>query len=156
MTVAGRLVEIQDASGGGSVPDPGRIRSWVMHALPREASGEVTVRVVAEAEGARLNEGYRHGRGATNVLAFPADATTPTEADELPPLGDLVICAPVLEREANDRGSGLEAHWAHVVIHGVLHLVGFDHETSEDAAVMEARETELLATLGYPDPYQPV
>lgn len=154
MTDARLAIEIQDASGSRSVPEPGRIKNWVIHALPREAIGEITVRVVAEAEGVRLNEGYRHGVGPTNVLAFPAERISSTVAAELLPLGDLVICAPVLEREASVQGIELDAHWAQVVIHGVLHLVGFDHETSEDAAVMEAREREVLEALGYAVPYQ--
>ena len=154
MTDARLAIEIQDASGSRSVPEPGRIKSWVIHALPRETLGEITVRVVAEAEGVRLNEGYRHGVGPTNVLAFPAERISLTLAAELLPLGDVVICAPVLEREANVQGIELDTHWAHVVIHGVLHLVGFDHETSEDAAAMEAREREVLEALGYAVPYQ--
>ena len=114
--------------------------------------GELTVRVVGESEGASLNERFRHGNGATNVLAFSHDDPVP-EGEGETPLGDLVICAPVLEREAADQGKSLEAHWAHMSIHGALHLIGYDHENPEDAHAMEARERELLALLGFDDPY---
>ena len=114
--------------------------------------GELTVRVVGESEGASLNERFRHGSGATNVLAFSHDDPVVGGEGEAP-LGDLVICAPVLEREAADQGKSLEAHWAHISIHGALHLIGYDHENPEDARAMEARERELLASLGFDDPY---
>lgn len=110
------------------------------------------MRVVGESEGASLNERFRHGSGATNVLAFSHDDPVPGGESETP-LGDLVICAPVLEREAADQGKSLEAHWAHISIHGALHLIGYDHEDPEDARAMEARERELLASLGFEDPY---
>ena len=113
-------------------------------------ASELTVRVVDEAEAASLNEQFRRGSGPTNVLAFSHDNEVPGAKSSL---GDLVICAPVLEREAADQGKTLEAHWAHISIHGTLHLLGYDHETEEDARVMEARERELLGALGFDDPY---
>ena len=151
MTNAGLAVDVQDASGSQSVPEPGRIKNWVIHALSREVLGEITVRVVAEVEGSYLNEIYRHGVGPTNVLAFPAGLAALDLATDILPLGDIVVCAPVIEREANFQGIELDAHWAHMVIHGVLHLMGFDHQTSEDAVIMEAREKELLEGLGFTD-----
>ena len=145
----GLAVDVQDASGSQSVPEPRRIKNWVIHALSREALGEITVRVVTEAEGSHLNEVYRHGVGPTNVLTFPAEFAVPDLVADAVPLGDIVVCAPVIEREADLQGIELDAHWAHMVIHGVLHLMGFDHQTSEDAVIMEAREKELLEGLGF-------
>jgi len=147
----GLAVDVQDASGSQSVPEPRRIKNWVIHALSREALGEITVRVVTEAEGSHLNEVYRHGVGPTNVLTFPAEFAVPGLVADAVPLGDIVVCAPVIEREANFQGIELDAHWAHMVIHGVLHLMGFDHQTSEDAVIMEAREKKLLEGLGFTD-----
>ena len=143
---------MQNAAPSASVPRPERIEGWIRHALGARA-GELTVRVVGESEGARLNERFRHASGATNVLAFAHDRAVAERAGERPPLGDLVICAPVLEREAADQGKPLEAHWAHIAIHGTLHLLGYDHERAADARAMEARERELLAALGFGDPY---
>ena len=87
--------------------------------------------------------------GPTNVLTFPAEFAVSDLVVDAVPLGDIVVCAPVIEREANFQGIELDAHWAHMVIHGVLHLMGFDHQTSEDAVIMEAREKELLEGLGF-------
>ena len=151
MINAGLAVDVQNASGSQSVPEPRRIKNWVIHALSREVLGEITVRVVAEAEGSHLNEVYRHGVGPTNVLTFPAEFAVPGLVADAVPLGDIVVCAPVIEREANFQGIELDAHWAHMVIHGVLHLMGFDHQTSEDAVIMEAREKKLLEGLGFTD-----
>ena len=144
-------IHVQDVSCSASVPEPSDIRTWVQRAFGDQRGGSLTVRIVGDDEGARFNERYRRGRGATNVLAFPPGDTLLPESDEAPPLGDLMICAPVLEREADEQGKALEAHWAHVSIHGALHLVGYDHETAEDARVMEARERELLRALGFDD-----
>ena len=135
------------------MPEAKHLRSWIRHALGAERPGEVVLSIVGSAEGAALNGQYRKREGATNVLAFPAgDPTTPEEG-ELLPLGDLVVCAEVLEREAREQGKTLEAHWAHVLTHGALHLVGYDHMTADEADTMESRERELLAELGFADPY---
>jgi probable rRNA maturation factor len=124
----------------------------VRGALKADVRGELTVRVVGERESAELNERYRGKKGATNVLSFRAEA--PPAADgELLPFGDLVICADVVERESREQGKTPAAHWAHMVVHGALHLQGYDHENVRDASIMEARERELLAELGFPDPY---
>lgn len=133
------------------LPTRKQLQRWVAAALngQRDAA-EVSIRIVGEAEGAELNRTWRHKDYATNVLSFPA---------ELPPgirsplLGDLVICAPVVIREAAEQGKSPEAHWAHLVVHGTLHLLGYDHETEAEAEAMEALETRMLAGLGYPDPY---
>src|SRR5690606_33587076 len=103
--------------------------------------------VVGSAESRRLNRTWRGKDKPTNVLSFPAPAT------QSPLLGDLAICAPVVAREAREQGKSTQAHWAHMVVHGVLHLLGYDHELDRDAAIMEARETALLANFGYANPY---
>ena len=108
------------------------------------------MRLVDEEESQTLNREYRGKDKPTNVLSFPSDLPAVVENDLL---GDLVICVPVVAREANEQGKSLEAHWAHLVIHGLLHLMGYDHQTDEEALQMESRERELLQQLNYPDPY---
>lgn len=129
------------------------IRRWAQAALRRDA--EVTVRLVGEEEGRRLNRDFRDKDYATNVLTFVYGEGMPMPGDgaEVPLMGDLVLCVPVVVREAAAQGKALEAHYAHLIVHGMLHLQGFDHESDADAAVMEALETEILGGLGYPDPY---
>ena len=146
-------VAVQDAARVATTPSPQRLRVWARHALGNAARGELTLRIVDEDESAALNSKYRGKRGPTNVLSFSADRIPGAAGPELLPLGDLVICAAVVQREAREQGKPAPAHWAHMVVHGVLHLQGHDHETSAEAAVMEARERELLAALGFPDPY---
>ncbi|MGH8274430.1 MAG: rRNA maturation RNase YbeY [Gammaproteobacteria bacterium] len=140
---------VQYALGRRGVPAPASFRRWAALALA-DASGEVVVRVIGEAESAELNRRYRGRRVATNVLSFPA---APLPDGSRPLLGDLAIAAPVVVREAAAQGKGLRAHWAHLTIHGCLHLLGYDHQNEEEADEMEARERKLLAKLGYPDPY---
>ena len=149
----GLEIYVQNISSCESVPSPESLKTWVRCALGNDRHGTLTVRIVDELEGADLNQRYRHAQGATNVLAFPADESVLPLMDELPPVGDLVICAPVLEREARAQGKSLEAHWAHISIHGALHLAGLNHDRDEQAQVMESREIELLESLGFGDPY---
>jgi probable rRNA maturation factor len=146
------VVTVQDAVGLAGTPSARRMRGWAEQALGKRVRGELTVRIVDEAESAALNRRYRGKRGPTNVLSF-AGERLPVAAPELPPLGDLVICASVVQREAREQGKTLAAHFAHLLIHGVLHLEGYDHEAPAAAAKMEARERKLLAGLGFPDPY---
>ena len=135
-----------------SVPSEAQFRLWCEMGLRlRSADSELTIRLVDETEGRELNHTWRHKDYATNVLSFPADV--PDELLDIPLLGDLVICAPVIAREAQEQGKTLDAHWAHMVIHGCLHLLGFDHIDDEEAEEMEALERTLLGELGYPDPY---
>lgn len=115
--------------------------------------GELVIRIVDESESALLNERYRDKQGPTNVLAFPA-GEMPAPESHPKQLGDIAICAAIVAREAEEQGKQLEAHWAHIVIHGCLHLCGFDHEAELDAKEMEARERALLAELGIGDPYR--
>jgi probable rRNA maturation factor len=150
-------VVVQKACRAPGIPAAARIREWLLAALDGVLSGEVTVRVIGEAESAQLNSTWRGKQGPTNVLSFPADgeigAGVPGQEDCLPG-GDIAVCAPVLEREAAEQDKALDAHWAHIVIHGGLHLAGYDHEAPEEAEAMEARERELLAGFGISDPYQ--
>ena len=122
------------------------VRRWIRHALQRDA--EVTVRIVGEAEGRALNRSYRHKDYATNVLTFGYAREPLVQAD-------LVLCAPVVAREAAEQGKTLQAHYAHLLVHATLHAQGWEHETStSDARAMEAREIEILAGLGLRDPYR--
>ena len=122
-----------------------------------DVAGELVVRVVDEVESAALNLRYARKKGPTNVLAFPPGDPdvpgTPPVPGEPKALGDLAICAAVVAREAAEQGKAQKAHWAHMVIHGCLHLRGYDHIKAADAKVMETRERELLAGLGIADPY---
>ncbi len=146
-------IDVQYALPRKGLPAAPSIRRWVGTALVQDTRRplQISVRLVGEDEGAKLNHLYRHKAGATNVLSFPSGLDDPS----LPvlPLGDLVICAPIVAREAAEQGKPLQAHWAHMCIHGALHLQGHDHETAPEAEAMEALEIELLARLGYPDPY---
>ncbi|MFV0454488.1 MAG: rRNA maturation RNase YbeY [Pseudomonas sp.] len=136
----------------GEAPNDEDFRRWCELALrQRSADSELTIRLVDEAEGRELNHTWRQKDYATNVLSFPADV--PDELLDIPLLGDLVICVPVVAREAAEQGKPLEAHWAHLVIHGCLHLLGYDHIDDAEADEMEALECQLLAELGHPDPY---
>ena len=143
--------EIQFATSSADVPDRTRLKAWAAAAWSSQAPASVVIRVVDEAEGAELNATFRHKKGATNVLSFPFEAPPGLEEGHL---GDLVICAPVVAREAAEQGKTPEAHWAHMVVHGLLHLQGFDHIEEADALRMEAREKEILQGLGYNDPYE--
>ncbi len=139
-------LSVQYACNTADLPLRAQVRQWARAAL--EGGGQVTVRYVDAEEGRSLNRDYRGKDYATNVLSFVY------ENDPLT-VGDLVICAPVVLREAGEQKRSSEAHHAHLVVHGMLHLQGYDHETGEeDARAMEARETEILAGLGYPDPYR--
>ena len=137
-------LQFADASHRGLLPRHKVIR-WIRAALERPA--ELTVRIVGEEEGRELNHGYRHKDYATNVLTFDYTQEPVVAAD-------LVLCAPVVEREAREQKIDLLAHYAHLLVHGALHAQGYDHEEEADAEVMEARETEVLATLGFSDPYR--
>ncbi len=144
-------LDLQNATGG-AVPDEADLRRWCELALrQRQGDSELTIRLVDEDEGRELNRTWRQKDYATNVLSFPADV--PEELLDIPLLGDLVICVPVVEREAAEQGKAPQAHWAHLVIHGCLHLLGYDHIDDEEAEEMESLERQLLAELGHPDPY---
>lgn len=144
-------LDLQLASNGQH-PAEADFRRWCELALrQRSGDSELTIRLVDEDEGRELNRTWRHKDYPTNVLSFPADV--PDGLLDIPLLGDLVICVPVVEREAAEQGKTPEAHWAHLVIHGCLHLLGYDHIEDAEAEEMESLERDLLAELGYPDPY---
>lgn len=145
-------LSIQFATSSPDVPQKSFIERCVLLALP-DGAGELVVRVVDEAESAALNERFRGKAGPTNVLAFPP-GDMPVPASEPGSLGDIVICAPIVAREAHEQQKSPEAHWAHLIVHGCLHLCGYDHVTGEAARLMERRERELLAVLGIADPYR--
>jgi len=132
-------------------------RRWVAAALDgRIREADLAVRLVGNKEGRALNRHYRGKDYATNVLSFPADiadGVTMPEGVRMPLLGDLVLCAPVIAREAKEQKKPLAAHYAHLTVHGALHLLGWDHEDTREAECMEQLEREILAGMGLPDPY---
>ncbi|KAA6047912.1 rRNA maturation RNase YbeY [Pantoea sp. Bo_7] len=133
------------------LPEETAFQRWLEAAVtPFQPESEVTIRLVDEAESHELNLTYRGKDKPTNVLSFPFEAPP---GIELPLLGDLIICRQVVEQEAAEQGKSTEAHWAHMVVHGTLHLLGYDHIEDSEAEEMEALETEIMLALGYPDPY---
>ncbi len=147
MSAAGRLqLAVQYGAPRRRLPARSSIASWVGAALAGRPA-RVTVRFVGAAEGRRLNREFRHRDRATNVLSFAYGAGGGRLA------GDIVLCAPVVAREARDQAKPLRAHYAHLTVHGALHLRGYDHGRSRDARRMEAKERRILGGLGFPDPY---
>ena len=137
-------MNVQRASRARHIPSDAKVRAWAHAALGRDAA--VTVRYVAEAEGRRLNREFRGKDYATNVLTFVYETK--------PLAGDVVICAPVVAREARAQGKDVGAHHAHLLVHGLLHLQGYDHERDDHARRMEGRERRILRALGFEDPYR--
>ncbi|SFE11664.1 rRNA maturation RNase YbeY [Nitrosomonas sp. Nm166] len=135
---------VQYATSGTEIPTRPQFRRWVKAALLQNA--EIVLRIVDEAEGRELNQQFRNKDYATNVLTFVYD-------DMQPLTGDIVLCAPIVSQEAQQQHKKLLAHYAHLTVHGVLHLQGYDHIENAEAAVMEQIETQILARLGYEDPY---
>ena len=143
-------IDLQNDDCLDSIPSPELLKTWVNAALQQSyANLEQTIRVVGEVESGQLNEQFRNKPGATNILSFPDDSTLL----EYDCLGDLVICAAIVEAEARQQAKPVEAHWAHMVVHGMLHLQGFDHQQDIEATEMENLEINILATLGYANPY---
>ena len=167
-------VEVQYARREPWAPSRRRIAGWARAALGARRAGELSVRVVGNAESRRLNREYRGKDKPTNVLSFGTEKGTftfsgngrtrgrgrlhsPPDGGEnvnVPFFGDLVVCAPVVAREAREQGKSREAHWAHMIVHGTLHLLGYDHERDADAKRMERREIAILKQLGYINPYE--
>jgi probable rRNA maturation factor len=137
-------MHVQYAASAADVPGSRALRRWARAALADDAS--VTLRIVGRREGRRLNREFRGRDYAPNVLTFVYSERRPLE-------GDIVLCAPVVRAEAGRRRNRLEAHYAHLVVHGMLHLQGFDHEQARQAQLMELLESEIVTRLGYPDPY---
>tara|TARA_B110000879_G_scaffold134980_1_gene176605 strand:+ start:599 stop:1075 length:477 start_codon:yes stop_codon:yes gene_type:complete len=145
-------IDIQMACPSEESPDEDSIKRWASAAVRDERdNSELNLRIVDEIESADFNQQYRGKIGATNVLSFPFDAVTP---EPLPILGDLVVCAPVVNREAREQQKTSEAHWAHIIVHGVLHLLGYDHIENSDAEKMEALETAIMLELNFAPPYE--
>jgi probable rRNA maturation factor len=152
-----------------ALPSMAELQRWTLAALDPSLSpshtqirypAELTIRITGEAESSLLNQGYRGRSGPTNILSFRfepppgIDLREPAFAEIGAFLGDLVICAPLVQREAAEQGKTETAHWAHLVAHGTLHLLGFDHITAAEAAPMEALEIQILGALGFPSPYE--
>ncbi|MGX5672307.1 rRNA maturation RNase YbeY [Thermomonas fusca] len=148
-------VAVGYAAPRAGVPAAVSFRKWVAAALEgRIREADLAIRIVDEKEGRALNHHYRGKDYATNVLSFPAELPEGLpKGVKLPLLGDLVLCAPVVAREAQEQRKPLGAHYAHLTVHGCLHLLGWDHEDAQEAEAMEQLEREILAGLGLPDPY---
>lgn len=146
-------IDLQIAVSDQQIPTMDKLQAWADAAANTCGCNnkELTIRVTDEDEVAELNRRYRHKKGATNVLSFPFE-DPPGMVTNM--LGDLVICAPVVQREADEQDKATEAHWAHMLIHGVLHLCGYDHIDSQQAGEMEALETGIITSLGFPPPYE--
>lgn len=151
-------VELQIVADVAEPPDEVQVGRWVEAALQAAGASSATgfdlaVRLVDEDESKALNERYRQQDRPTNVLSFSFDGLAGLPAEAVRPLGDLVICVPVVEREASERGKQLQEYWAHMVIHGTLHLLGYDHQAEEQAISMEALEIKILQEFGIENPY---
>ncbi len=147
-------ISVQRAVVKKKLPNNTQFKQWASAALDtRIPAAELTIRIVDKNEITELNSTYRKKNKPTNVLSFPFDM--PEELhEETPLLGDIIICAEVIEEEALAQQKTVESHWAHMVVHGTLHLLGFDHEDNEEAEQMEAEEIKILASLGFSNPYQ--
>lgn len=143
-------IDLQIASTEETLPTADALTQWVYAALQSQRQVELTIRIVDADESQALNLEYRGKDKATNVLSFPFEAPAQIELNLL---GDLVICAPVVIREAAEQGKTALAHWAHMVVHGTLHLQGYDHIDEQEATQMEQLEIRILHTLGFDDPY---
>ncbi len=150
--------EVQRVSKSASIPVDEQFERWAEAALAeKDSDSSLVIRVVDEAEAQRLNREYRNKDYATNILSFPAELPEGLPADiKQSQLGDLLICAPVVTREATEQHRPEADHWAHLVVHGVLHLLGYDHQQGDEAEEMESLEIEILAKLGVSNPYQDI
>ncbi len=144
-------VDIQRILDAPGLPGDDELARWAIAAWRQGHASEVTVRIVGREESAELNSQYRHKSGPTNVLSFPFEAPA---GITVPLAGDLIVCAPVVADEARDQNKTLMAHWAHMIIHGMLHLQGYDHLNDPDAEIMESLEIRLLDRLGFGNPYE--
>ncbi len=149
------LLDIENPENYPGIPAEADLLHWAQAAWSEDHEAGVVLRIVGEAESRAFNRDYRDKDYPTNILSFPYDMPAlPDEEEEAEYLGDLVVCLPILEREASEQGKSFTQHWAHLLIHGLLHLQGYDHINDDEAEEMEALETDILARLGFPDPYQ--
>jgi len=149
-------VDVQVASDAAGIPTSDDIREWIertVAAADPDRDADMSVRIVDEQEMRALNRDYREQDKPTNVLAFPAGNTGFVPPGEMPLLGDIVVCAAVVAREADEQGKPPGHHWSHMLVHGTLHLLGHDHVTDPQAQAMEALERQILDSLGIADPY---
>ncbi|OGO91607.1 MAG: rRNA maturation RNase YbeY [Coxiella sp. RIFCSPHIGHO2_12_FULL_42_15] len=150
-------IEFQKRVAADHIPKRTAIKKWLLEAMnhiPEKIpshQNEMTIRIIGREESAELNEHFRHKKGPTNVLAFMDKPLAGLAPDTL---GDLAICADVVKQEAEEQGKLLESHWAHMIVHGFLHLMGYDHLDKGDAEKMESKEIEILTALGFENPYQ--
>jgi len=148
-------IDLQITVKDKSIPDKKDFIKWLNCAAkiipPPKHKNEICIRIIDEKESANLNKTYRHKPSATNILSFVYQAEPAEKDDEL--LGDLAICAPIIAREAQQQNKELLTHWAHIVIHGYLHLLSYEHQNDQEATKMEQLEVEILQKLGYPNPY---
>lgn len=148
-------LDYQNACTDNSIPSESDCLAWLQQFLPElHGESELTVRIVDEAESQSLNHEYRGKNKPTNVLSFPFERPEflPEEI-QFPLLGDLIICAQVVNREANEQNKTTDAHWAHMLLHGCLHLLGYDHVDDDEAEEMENLEIKILQKMGFPNPY---
>lgn len=146
------VLDLQLVSESKNLPSQDQFQYWVDSVLKDDSQdSEIVIRVVDEDEMTQFNEQYRNKTGSTNILSFPFDAPDAVESDLL---GDLLVCAAVVEREAQQQDKILEHHWAHMIVHGVLHLLGYDHIDDQDAEEMEALEVKILKTIKINNPYE--
>lgn len=146
-------INIQHAADKSSAPASSLLRLWAECGLKMKIDfAEITIRIVNLEEMTQLNETYRHKKGPTNVLSFPFMLPKDIPV-EIPYLGDIVICSDVVNRESIEQNKSPNAHWAHMIVHGVFHLLGYDHETDKEAEEMEALEIKAMQELGFPNPY---
>lgn len=146
------LAQRGSTAGKADVPSEESFRRWVTATLPPASSHcELTIRIVGLEESRHLNAHYRHKDAPTNVLSFPSDPELPFEVAYL---GDLIVCAPIVEREAFEENKNLNAHWAHMTVHGILHLLGYDHIEDVEADIMENLETSIMTGLNFAPPYE--
>jgi len=148
-------LDYQNASTDKQIPSEQQCLTWLQQFLPEfQEVSELTIRIVDENESQALNHQYRGKEKPTNVLSFPSEVPAYiTEEMEFPLLGDLVICAQVVNQESQEQNKTFDAHWAHMLLHGCLHLLGYDHIEDEEALEMEALEIEILQKMGFPNPY---
>lgn len=144
---------LQLASQADNLPSEADFATWAAAALPNGSRSELLIRIVDAEESRQLNAAYRGKEASTNVLSFAFEAPPGMLLDSLDYLGDLVICAPVVQQEAARQNKQAQAHWAHMVVHGVLHLCGYDHQNEAEAAMMEDKERAIMYALQFPDPY---